>query len=150
VTIPDSLIEEHAHLHEVLERVTREEGALGEAGRAVMEVLHPHFLREEEFALPPLGMLSLSGERPSGDVDETITMTERLGEEIPRMLEEHAIIARAVEVLAERAKEAGREEYVDFAHDLMHHAKLEEEIMYPASLLVGAYLRQWKAQKVRP
>jgi hypothetical protein len=149
VTIPDSLKEEHTHLHEVLERVTQEGGALGEAGRVVMEVLHPHFLREEEFAIPPLVMLTLWGDYPVEDVGEIIAMTELLGEEVPGMLEEHATIARTRAVLADRAMEAGKGEYVEFAHDLMHHTKLEEEIMYPASLLVGAYLRQWKVQKER-
>ncbi|MBI0583170.1 MAG: hemerythrin domain-containing protein [Methanomassiliicoccus sp.] len=147
MAIPESIRKEHAHLHEVLDKATKEKGGVGEAARAVREVLHPHFLREEEFALPPLGMLSLSGSGPVGDVDGIIAMTERLGQEMPRMLEEHAQIVRSLEVLAARAKEAGKSEYVDFAHDLIHHAKMEEEVMYPTSLLIGAYLRMWKAQK---
>jgi hypothetical protein len=41
-----------------LEEATMESGSIGDAAKAVQEVLQPHFLKEEEFALPPLGLLS--------------------------------------------------------------------------------------------
>ncbi len=139
--IPGSISEEHAQLHEVLERATREDGALGMAARDVMEVLHPHFVKEETFALPPLGMLTLTGERSEEDIRGVIDLTDKLAGEIPQMVEEHMVIGKALEVLSQRAEEAGRKEYVTFARDLMHHARMEEEVLYPASILVGAYLR---------
>ncbi len=46
-----------------------------------------------------------------------------------------------LEVLSLRAAEAGKMEYVAFALDLRHHARMKEDILYPASLLVRAYLR---------
>lgn len=147
MAIPESLIEEHAHLLEVMERAVREEGDLGEAARAVEEVLHPHFLKEQELALPPLGMLTVTGEGPKGNVDEVIALTDRFSQELPRMLEEHVVITERLEVLSLEAQNAGKDEYADFARDLLHHARVEEEIMYPASLLVGSYLRLWKARK---
>jgi iron-sulfur cluster repair protein YtfE (RIC family) len=147
MAIPESLNEEHTHLRDVLERAVREEGALGEAAKAVMEVLKYHFEKEEQLALPPLGMLALSGDGSTGDVDEMIDLTGRFSEELPRMLEEHVIIAERLEVLSLEAERSGNAEYTAFARDLMHHAQLEEEIMYPASLLVGAYLRLWKASR---
>jgi hypothetical protein len=147
MTIPGSLREEHAHLHEVLEEATKEEGPLGEAARAVMEVLQPHFEKEEELALPPLGMLTLSADGPSADVDGMIELTERFSKELPRMLEEHVIVAEKLEVMSVEAEKVGMEEYIAFTEDLLHHARVEEEIMYPASLLIGSYLRLWKARK---
>jgi hypothetical protein len=36
----------------------KEGGKVGEAAKAVANVLHPHFEKEEEYALPPLGLLS--------------------------------------------------------------------------------------------
>jgi hypothetical protein len=139
--IPGSISEEHAHLHEVLERATREDGALGMAARDVMEVLYPHFEKEEAFALPPLGMLTLIKERSEEDIKGVIGLTDKLAEEIPQMMEEHAVIGRALHVLSQMAEEAGRMEYVDFCQDLMHHARMEEEVLYPASIMVGTYLR---------
>jgi len=32
-------------------------------------------------------------------------------------------------------------EYVEFAENLKLHAKTEEEVMYPAAILVGEYLK---------
>lgn len=145
--IPGSISEEHAHLHEVLERASHEDGALGRAAMTVMELLRPHFEKEEGFALPPLGMLTVIGEASEEDVREIITLTDRLAEELPRMVEEHAEIVNALEVLSQRAAEAGKMEYVAFAQDLKHHARMEEEILYPSSLLVGAYLRSWRKRE---
>ncbi|HRU12187.1 MAG TPA: hypothetical protein P5189_06490, partial [Methanomassiliicoccales archaeon] len=68
---------EHLHLHEVLKRAVKEEGALGEAARALMDVLHPHFEKEQEIALPPLGMLTLSDDVPKGDIEGVIALTDR-------------------------------------------------------------------------
>jgi hypothetical protein len=149
MNIPGSLLEEHAHLQHALERATQEEGAVGVAARAVMEVLGPHFEKEEEFALPPLGMLTVSGEAPTGDVERTIGLTERLGRELPLMLEEHGLIALKLEVLTAEAERAEKNEYVVLARDLLHHARMEEEVMYPASLLIGSYLRLGRSRKER-
>ena len=56
--IPQPLKDEHESLHSTLVRATRAPGATGEAARAVAAVLHPHFVKEEQFALPPLGLLA--------------------------------------------------------------------------------------------
>jgi hypothetical protein len=53
---------EHEELHSELEKATREKGAVGEAAKAVAKVLHPHFVKEEEYAMPPLGLLALLAE----------------------------------------------------------------------------------------
>ena len=55
--IPKPLQVEHEELHARLVEATRQPGAVGEAAREVARLLHPHFVREEEFALPPLALL---------------------------------------------------------------------------------------------
>ncbi len=54
-------------------------------------------------------------------------------------LEEHRTIIASLKILVKAAKE--EKEYVNFAEKLISHAKNEEEVLYPASLLVGEYLR---------
>jgi|ADurb_Met_03_Slu_FD_contig_31_570589_length_936_multi_5_in_0_out_0_2 hypothetical protein len=147
MSIPESLNKEHLHLHEVLKRAVKEEGALGEAARALMDVLHPHFEKEQEIALPPLGMLTLSDDVPKGDIEGVIALTDRFRQELPRMLEEHVAITERLEALSREARKVEKAEYSDFAESLRHHAKIEEEVMYPASLLVGSYLRLWRSGK---
>lgn len=57
--IPRPLKIEHEELHEMLRKAMKEPGELGDAAKAVAKLMHPHFLKEEEYALPPLGLLRI-------------------------------------------------------------------------------------------
>jgi hypothetical protein len=57
------------------------------------------------------------------------------------MLEEHRAIMGALDELQAAAEEADQPDVMQFAEALKRHAEIEEEIMYPASLLVGNYLK---------
>lgn len=141
--IPKSLQLEHHELHEHLARATREPGPVGEAARGVAKVLHPHFVREEEFAMPPLGALPAAarGEKVP-DAAAVIAKARRVADELPRMLEEHREIVAALERLEEAARAAGKPEHAHFAEKLRLHAKTEEEVLYPAAILVGRALER--------
>jgi hypothetical protein len=139
--IPHSLKVEHDELHEELARAAREPGPLGEAARAVANVLHPHFVKEEEFAMPPLGVAAAAarGEKVA-DAAEVIAQARRVEEEWPGMLAEHREIVEALEGLEKAAQQANRPEYSRFAEKLKLHAEFEEEVLYPAAILVGRVL----------
>lgn len=142
IETPSSLKAEHDALHAALAAATREPGRTGEAARAVARVLHPHFVKEEEYALPPLGLLrDLSEGRFEPGMADVIAMTDSLEAELPRMLAEHRDIAAALDRLMDAAKAEGKPDVVRFAKDLMQHARTEEEVSYPAALLVGRYLK---------
>ena len=57
------------------------------------------------------------------------------------MLLEHKEIVGALEVLAEAARKEEKDEFVHFAEKLILHAQTEEEVLYPASILVSEYLK---------
>ena len=57
IKIPTSLKVEHEELHAELVALTKAPGRVGEAARNVAALLHPHFVKEEKYALPPLGLL---------------------------------------------------------------------------------------------
>ena len=140
--IPEPMKLEHNELHVELSRGTEEEGSVGAAAREVARVLHAHFEKEEEYALPPLGLLTLlaSGEvRP--EMADVLEMTDRLKAELPEMLEEHRAIVGALEGLISAAKAEGKPEYARFAEKLMLHARTEEEVSYPTAILIGEYLK---------
>ncbi len=141
-TIPASLKAEHDELHHELAAATTALGPVGEAARTVAKLLHPHFVDEEAFALPPLGVLATvaSGDRISNAASVT-AMTDRLKAELPRMLAEHQTITAALRNLAAAAQAAGDEARVRLAEKIIAHAKAEEEVMYPAAILVGEYLK---------
>ncbi len=140
--IPRSLKLEHEELHAELARATRAGGKTGESAKAVANILHPHFIKEEEYALPPLGLLSVLAEgKAIPEVRAVIKMTDRLKSEHNQMLEEHKTIVSALKNLMDAARGENKMEYVRFAEKLTLHAQNEEEVLYPAAILVGEYMK---------
>ena len=140
--VPESLKLEHEELHSELARATKAGGKTGEAAKAVAGVLHNHFLKEEEFALPPIGLLSaLARDEVDEEMRAVLVMTERLKAELPEMLREHQAVVTALEQLTAAAEKEKLPEHARFAEKLMLHAKTEEEVLYPAAVLVGEYLK---------
>jgi hypothetical protein len=58
--------------------------------KAAAKVLHNHFVKEEEFALPPVGLLSVLAR---GRIDKrmcgALIMTDQLKAGVPKILREH-------------------------------------------------------------
>ncbi|HEX6318574.1 MAG TPA: hemerythrin domain-containing protein [Burkholderiales bacterium] len=141
--IPQSLKLEHHELHEELARIIREPGPVGEAAREVARVLHPHFVKEEEFAMPPLGALqAIARGDKVPDAAAVIAQARRVADELPQMLAEHRDVVRALERLEQAARAAGRPEHAHFAEKLKLHARTEEEVLYPAAILAGRALER--------
>jgi len=57
LTIPTPLKLEHEELHAQLAKAIQAGGQVGKAAQGVARILHEHVRKEEEFALPPLGLL---------------------------------------------------------------------------------------------
>lgn len=140
--IPESLKAEHAELHEELEKATEAGGKVAETAKVVAKLLEAHFVKEEEYALPPLGLLSsLAQGKVTPDMKWAIAMSDRLKAELPHMLQEHKAIVVALNNLKASAKEENKPEHSHFAEKLTLHAQNEEEVLYPAAILVGEYLK---------
>lgn len=141
-TIPEPLKIEHDELHEELAKATKAGGHVGEAAQTVARLLHPHFVQEEEFALPPLALLKpLAEGRLAPDMAEVLAMTDRLKTELPHMLAEHEAIVAALDRLVEAASEDGKPDVARFAEKLILHARTEEDVLYPTALLIGEYVK---------
>jgi hypothetical protein len=141
--IPQTLQHEHEALHERLRQATQVGGEVGAAAKELARLMHPHFVKEDKFALPPLGLLAaLARGEWSAEMAEVLTLTEQLEAELPQMLAEHQSIVAALHTLREAAERAGSTEIVAFAEALVEHARTEEEVMYPAAVLVGQVVRQ--------
>ena len=146
--VPASIQAEHREINAALEAATREPGRVGAAARALAKVLHPHFVREEQIALPPLGLLAplAAGESPAG-MATALAMSDSLRRELPRMLEEHGQIRSAVAALRTAAREAHATEAERVAEELALHAETEEQVLYPAAVLVGDVIRARQASR---
>jgi hypothetical protein len=142
VKIPASVRLEHDALHKHLANVSMEPGRVGEAARTLARLMHPHFVREDEYAMPPLGLLTrLARDEVTPDMADAIPLIERLKAEMPLMLEEHRAIKGALQQLEEVAAAQGEPDIVELTRRLRLHAESEEEVLYPAAILVGHYLK---------
>jgi hypothetical protein len=142
--VPPAIKIEHEHLHHQLETALASGGKTGAAAREVAGVLLPHFAEEEAYAMPPLGLLEpLANKQPidSAQSKQAIQMAERLRREYSKMLKEHESVIAALRKLASAAKEENQPEHAAFAEALILHAQNEEQVLYPAALLVGEYLK---------
>ena len=139
---PESIRQEHQEIHAALERAAREPGEVGAAARDLHGVLGPHFRREEEIATPPLALLlPLSRGPVTAEMRAVLPMTDALERELPGMLQEHRRIGAARQRLEEAARRAGKSEYVRLSQTLAQHARQEEEVLYPAAVLVGRFVK---------
>lgn len=142
IGIPPSIKAEHDEIHAELVAATKASGRVGEAARELAEVLHPHFVREEQIALPPLGLMqALAGGEARKDMLAVLPLTDALRAELPRMLQEHQVIHAATTKLGEVARSEGNLAVAHLAEKLALHARGEEEVFYPAAILVGDVVR---------
>ncbi len=142
LVIPSALKQEHEELHNELVHATQSGGRTGEAAKSVAKLMHPHFVKEEEYALPPLGLLAaLSKGKIEPAMADVLKLTDQLEIGLPHMLAEHKEIVAALKRLVEAATAEDKLEHVHFAHKLMAHALIEEEVLYPTALLIGRYLK---------
>jgi hypothetical protein len=140
--IPQAMRTEHDELHAELRRLTGIGGRTGEAAKAVAKVLHPHFVKENEYALPPLGLLvPLAAGKFDPAMAEVLKLTDRLAADMPAMLAEHRDIVGALDVLAGAAAAENKPEGTRFAEMLKAHAQAEEQVTYPTALLIGLYVK---------
>jgi hypothetical protein len=57
-TIPQTLQREHEALHERLRQATQAGGEKSARRPRLARLMHPHFVKEDQIALPPLGLLA--------------------------------------------------------------------------------------------
>jgi hypothetical protein len=142
VQLPRSLSSEHGGLARFLAAAAAEPGTLGDEVRRLARLLEAHARKEEMFAMPPLGLLARLAR---GDVHpgmaEVLPHTDWLKNNLGRLVAEHHMILAAAEPLLAAAGAAKRTDLADFAERLINHVRLEEEVLYPAAVLVGEYLR---------
>lgn len=140
--VPGSIAAEHRELHEELRSAILSGGKTGNAAKIVEQHLSAHFEKEEAYALPQLGLLvPLAEGRVLPEMKPAIELSDRLKADMPKMLEEHKRIVEALNALKEVAKTENQTQAISFAEHLSAHAQNEEQVMYPAAILVGEYLK---------
>lgn len=120
--------------------------AWGPAARAIKKVGATHFAKAKD-AFAPLGLLpQLAEGKVTPQMRVAIQKAEKLRSGLRQIHGEHRELVAGLKRLAEAAKEEGKSDYVRFAERLTLHIQEEEEVLYPAVLLVGDFVK-WRLDK---
>ena len=140
--VPHSLQARHEAFHAEFIKATKEGGKVGDAARAIEKLGVAHFAKAKD-AFQPLGLLPRLAEgKVTAEMGEAIKMAEKLRAGLPQIHREHRELVAGLKSLAEAAKEEGKTDYVRFAERLTLHIQDEEEVLYPAVLLIGDYVKR--------
>ena len=136
LVIPTSLREEHKEIMGSLREFAVLPGATGRVIMELLDVLEPHFEKEEKLAMPVLGSISelVSGDHVI-DLREIAESQGALLSEYDKMFEEHSELKKFIVRAQKIARHEKYEEVVNLLDVLTHHSKVEEEVLYPAALL---------------
>jgi len=149
IQMPRSLRLEHDELLQSLAALKEEPGRLGDEARRVARLLEPHARKEEAFAMPALGLAArLARGEINAAMAQVLPHTDWLKNNSATLLAEHHMILAAVEQMIEAARIERRFDCVDLGERLVNHLRVEEEVLYPAAILVGEYLRLALAERV--
>lgn len=140
--VPSTIKIEHEFLLGQVNAITLFQDSTGLVATEVEELMQHHFAEEEDFVLPPLGLLPLlaSGTIPEQS-KEVIQLTEKLKSQLAHMTLEHQMINALMVQLKKVAIQENHQEVIDFEKALHKHAITEEEVYFPAAILVGEYLK---------
>ena len=138
LTTPKSLEEEHEGLMNTLREAGNRRDETGEAVRGLVENLEPQFEKEERVAMPLLGVLPdlVSGNK----IENLRQIAESQGallQEYESMFQEHKSLVPLIERAELAAAKENHIETVEILEALVHHARIEEDVLYPAALLAG-------------
>lgn len=142
---PDSIKNGHDNLCLELKEIIALGGNIGEKAQLLNNVMIAHFQKEEKYAFPPLGLLlALSEGHWELDADEAIKISENLKSKLLDLKSEHENISEALHNLRTVANEENNPKVKQFIKDLMIHIDIEDQVLYPATILIGNYLKHMK------
>ena len=126
-TIPQPLQNEHEALHERLRQATEAGGEVGEAAKTLARLMHPHFVKEDQFALPPLGLLvALARGETNAEMAEVLDAHRPARGRAAADAGGTPRIVEALNKLREAQRVRAATTIVAFAEALVEHAQTEE------------------------
>lgn len=136
---PSSIEKAHQELLHLLVKVQQSSGKTGSLAENLAKDLQAHMEREENLAMPLLGLLpDLLSKKPSrASAARASRLYAEMRKEYPGMLHGHREIMKLLSRLKKAAAEEGHLTAIRFAEALEQHSREEEEILYPAALLAG-------------
>jgi hypothetical protein len=140
--VPASIQKEHDDLLAKMYQITLLQDSTGKAATKLYELMQHHFKEEEDYVLPPLGLLPLLAEGKVPDqTKEIIQLTDKLKAQLTHITVEHQLIKAFMDELMQVASKQNHPEIMEFEKELHKHATIEEEVYFPAAIMVGEYLK---------
>ena len=140
--VPSSIKTSHVYLLEQILKMTLFKDSSGRVAIKLEELMQHHFKEEEDFILPPLGLLpSLAKDQVPEQSKELILLSENVETQLDHMSAEHQLIQAFLEELKQASNKENLPEIIEFENEVIKHASSEEEIYFPASILIGKYLK---------
>lgn len=140
--VPSSLTKTHTELLNQLHQFTLIKDSSATVALKLEELMLHHFKEEEDYILPPLGILPAlaSGQVPK-QTNEIIALSEKAKSQMNHMSAEHQLITAYIEELKQASKEENHPAIIAFEKEVSKHAVSEEEVYFPAAIMVGEYLK---------
>jgi len=149
--IPEPLQVNQNEMCVALERAARSGGRTGRAASALMKILQPHLLKEEDDLLQTLGLLvPLAHNEFNAGMLEVLAKTQHLKARMFEIMREHVEIIDAAHKLLHAAHAEKKLSLVGFTERLMLRAWTDEVVFYPAAILIGEYLKLKSAAQLQP
>ena len=140
--VPSSIKKTHEYLLAQIQKMTSYKDSSGRVAKKLEELMQHHFQEEEDLILPPLGLLPLlaNGQIPEQSED-VILLSENVKSMLNHMSVEHQLINAYIKELIEASNKENLPEIIKFENEVIKHAISEEEVFFPASILIGEYLK---------
>lgn len=146
--VPKTLRRDHDELRSTLSRAMTQPGGVGAAARRLKRLCVPHFDKEEKTVYRAFALLhdaALGG--VASDMAAALPLVFHCSVWHETLLHHHYSIAVAVAELEDALCEEERSKYAELPATIMNHEKIEEEVMYPAVVWLGNYIRERLGQK---
>ena len=140
--VPASIKREHEYLLSEITKITLLGDSTAKAAMKLKELMQHHFSEEEDYVLPSLGLLPAlaEGQIPSHS-KEVISLAEKLRAQWVHMNVEHQLIKAHMAELIRAADKENHAGITSLEQEITKHVAIEEEVLFPAALLVGEYLK---------
>lgn len=140
--VPSSIKNSHENLLEKINKITTYKDSSRTIALKTEELMLHHFKEEEDFILPLLGLLpSLANEQKIEQTKNVILLSQKVKENLNHMSAEHQLIKAYINELKQACANENLPEIIEFENYVIKHAKSEEEVYFPAAILVGEYLK---------
>ena len=140
---PKSLQLSHDEVRAGFVRATMGGGPIAAAAKRLAKISLPHFDGEEKFVFPVLGLLpDLKNGFVQQEMADLLPLIADFRTRFDSLEKQHESIRSAIENLLEASHRSNNREVAKFAYNLRIHERIEDEVIFPAVMLIGNYLRE--------